>query len=151
MSVLGPTSRLPSSARGSVVQPQSLHCPPLPHQSPPLDDAERTASPSKTTKNQGVPACPLACVPELTLALEDEASTAALPGHVLKAQETGVHSQALTPLPYSVHVAWAHLGHEGHWRSTKVTRGLPKDPIPCLWEPSDRHSPQLVNSHFIST
>lgn len=48
------------------------------------------------------------------LALEDKASPAALPGHVLEAQKTGVHPQALTPLPHSVHVTGAHLGHEGH-------------------------------------
>lgn len=54
----------------------------------------------------------LQLIPELTLTPEDEAPSATLPGHVLKAQETSVHPQTLTPLPHTVHIAWAHLGHK---------------------------------------
>lgn len=67
----------------------------------------------------------LQLVPVLTLTPEDEAPPATLPGHVLKAQETSVHPQTLTPLPHTVHVARAHLGHkrdckkpQSHWESS---------------------------------
>lgn len=49
-----------------------------------------------------------------TFSLEDVAAAAPLPRHVLKAQQRGVDPQALTPLPDAVHVAGAHLGHQGH-------------------------------------
>lgn len=52
----------------------------------------------------------------LTFAFEDVATSPSLPGHVLKAQQGGVNPQALAPLPYPVHIAWAYLGHQGHCR-----------------------------------
>lgn len=61
--------------------------------------------------------------PALTLALENEAPPATLPGHVLEAQEAGVHPEALAPLPHTVHVARAHLGHEGHCRGHRGHQG----------------------------
>lgn len=66
---------------------------------------------------------PAGSPPELTLALEDEAPPAALPGHVLKSQEAGVHPQVLTPLPHAIHVTRAHLGHEGHCRRHRGHQG----------------------------
>lgn len=62
---------------------------------------------------------PTARTLELTLAFEDEAPPATLPGHVLKAQEAGIHTQALTPLPHTVHITWAHLGYEGDCRESQ--------------------------------
>lgn len=77
-----------------------------------------------------VPAClvPAASALELTLAFEDEAPPATLPGHVFEAQEAGVHPQALTPLPHAVHITRAHLGHEGHCRNSEVTGVFPQRP-----------------------
>ena len=49
-----------------------------------------------------------------TSTLEDVAAAALEPGHVLEAEQGGVHPQARAALPHAVHVAGAHLGHQGH-------------------------------------
>lgn len=68
--------------------------------------------------------------PELTLTPEDKAPPATLPGHVLKAQETSIHSQALTTLPHAVYIARAHLRHKGYCKeSHSHQEPSPKSPL----------------------
>lgn len=68
--------------------------------------------------------------PRLTLPAEDEAAVAPLPGHMVKAQQRGVHPQVLAALPHLVRVAGADLGHQRHWGETAIAQ--PGTGPPCV-------------------
>lgn len=58
-----------------------------------------------------------------TSAFKDIAASAFQPGHVFKAQEGGVHTQARSTLPHTVNITWTHLGHQRHWGRYKSRDG----------------------------
>jgi len=67
----------------------------------------------------------------LTLSPKDEAAVAPLPGHMVEAQQRGVHAQVLAALPHLVGVAGADLGHQRHWGETAIAQpgtGPPRTP-----------------------
>ena len=52
------------------------------------------------------------CSSAPTSTLEDVTAVTLQPGHVLKAQQSGVHPQARSTLPHTVHITGTHLGHQ---------------------------------------